>query len=372
MVTLITLAYLACVYAAFTIFKFKVRPFSVAVAVVTGVFILGGIVTAWKLASPISGQMTLKRPVVQITPNVREFVSKVYVESNDLVEKGQPIFEISKERFQDDYVQASATLAAAEIVILQSEAEITKAEATIRQADANTGIAKVQIETAKKTARSAAGAVAKLRIAESEAAYNAAKANSRAARASLRQAQSTLAANKNEVEASRAAVHEAEFTLSQTTYRSPVDGRVMNFQIREGTPVARWQFTTVGTIMDLSETTILAVYPQNLLKYVNSGDSVEIAFRRMPGTIATGKVETVVKYTGEGQFAASGKLPVMATVGSKGFLVVRIRLDDEELAKKLPLGADGNTAIYTGFGKPLHVISKIVVRIKSYMYFLPF
>jgi len=371
MILLMTMAYLACVYAAFKVIKIKVNPFSVAVAAMVGVFMLGGIVTAWKLASPMSGQMTLKRHVVQITPDVQEFVSKVYVESNDLVEKGQPIFEISKERFQDDYDQATASLAAAEMIVLQSEAAITKAEANIRKSDADTAIAKVQIDTVKKTARSAAGAVAKLRIAEAEAAYNAAQANSRAARATLRQTQSSLAAAKNEVDGARVAVHKTEFDLSQTTYRSSVDGRVMNLQIREGTPVARWQFTTVGTIMDLSDTAIVVVYPQNLLKYVNSGDNVEIAFRRKPGTIVTGKIEAVVKYTGEGQFAATGILPVIATIGSKGFLVARIRLDDEELAKALPLGADGTTAIYTGFGKPFHLISKIALRIKGYLYFLP-
>jgi len=91
----------------------------------------------------------------------------------------------------------------------------------------------------------------------------------------------------------------------------------------------------------------------------------------MPGTIAMGKVEAVVKYTGEGQFAATGILPVVATIGSKGFLVARIRLDDEDLAKKLPLGADGTTAIYTGFGKPFHIISKVVIRMKSFLFFLP-
>jgi multidrug resistance efflux pump len=371
MIILMTLAYLACVYTAFKVIKIEVKPFTVAVAAVIGVFMLGGIVTAWKLASPISGQMTLRRHVVQITPDVREFVSKVYVESNDLVEKGQPIFEMSTERFQDDYDQAAASLAAAEMIVLQSEAAVTKAKANIRKSDADTANAKVQIDTAKKTARSAAGAVAKLRIAEAEEAYNAAQANSRAARATLRQTQSSLAAAKNEVDGARVAVHKTEFDLSETTYRSTVDGRVMNLQIREGTPVARWQFTTVGTIMDLSDTAIVVVYPQNLLKYVNSGDSVEIAFRRMPGTIAMGKVEAVVKYTGEGQFAATGILPVVATIGSKGFLVARIRLDDEDLAKKLPLGADGTTAIYTGFGKPFHIISKVVIRMKSFLFFLP-
>ncbi len=371
MVTLITLAYLACVYAAFTVLKIKVRPFSVAVATVIGVFLLGSIVTGWKLAAPMTGQMTLKRVVVQITPDVREFVSKVHVKSNDLVEKGQPLFEISQDRFQNAVDQATATLAATESTVSQLEAEVTTAEATIKKSDADKAVAKARIDTAKHLQRSAPTAIAKLKIAEADASYKAAKANSQTARASLKQSQSFLAAARDSVDVERAALNLAEFNLSQTTYRSPVDGQVMNLQVREGTPVARWQFTSVGTIMDLSNTVIAAVYPQNLLKYVKSGDSVEIAFMRKPGQIATGTVDAVVKYTGEGQFVAGGTLPVAATIGSKGFLVVRISLDDEELAKTLPLGAAGTTAIYSGFGKPFHSISKIALRMKGWLYYLP-
>ena len=371
MIMIMTLAYLACVLVAFRVIKIKVRPFSVAVAALIGVFMLGSIVTGWKLASPMSGQMTLRRIIVQITPDVREFVTKVHVESNDLVEKGQPLFEISQERFQYAVTQATATLAAAELTVMQLEASVMTAVASIKKADADTNVAKTKIDHAKKLQRSAAGAIAKIKIEEAQAAYDAAHANSRTARASLKKTQSSLAAAKDSVNVANAVLHQAEFNLSKTTYRSPVNGRIINFQVREQTPVARWQFTSVGTIMDLSDTAVIVIYPQNLLKYVNSGDSVEIAFRRTPGQIATGKVNTVVKYTGEGVFVTSGQLPVVATVGSKGFLAVRIQLDDEELAKTLPLGASGTTAIYSDFGKPFHLISKIALRIKGWLYYLP-
>jgi hypothetical protein len=52
-------------------------------------------------------------------------------------------------------------------------------------------------------------------------------------------------------------------------------------------------------------------------------------------------------------------------------LVVRIFLDDEELAKKLPLGAAGTTAIYTKFANAFHIITKITVRIKAWTNYLP-
>ena len=50
---------------------------------------------------------------------------------------------------------------------------------------------------------------------------------------------------------------------------------------------------------------------------------------------------------------------------------MRIRLDDDQFARKLPLGGAGAVAIYTNVGKPFHIISKMVVRIKGWLYYLP-
>jgi multidrug resistance efflux pump len=371
MILVITVLYVACVLVAFKVIKIAVHPFTVAVAVVSGVVILGGVITIWNLAAPMTGQMTLKRNVVQITPDLREFVSKVYVKSNQLVKKGEPLFEISPERFQDAVEEASASLAASKSTVSELDAAMVAAEAMIRKSVADEGIAKANIDTAREIRRKSRNAISKLKLEQAEAAYLGAQAGTQVARSSLKQAEASLAVANSSIDVARAGLKQAQFNLERTTYRSPVDGRTINLQIREGTPVARWQFTTAGTIMDLADSVIIAVYPQNLLKYVKAGDEVEMAFMRKPGYIATGKVDAVVQYTGEGQFVAGGKLPSVATVGSKGFLVVRIRLDDEELAKTLPLGAAGTTAIYSKFGKAFHVISKIALRIKGYTYYLP-
>lgn len=79
----------------------------------------------------------------------------------------------------------------------------------------------------------------------------------------------------------------------------------------------------------------------------------------------------MLEYTGEGQFLTTGVLPVVASVDSNGFLLVRILLDDEAFARQVPLGAAGTTAIYTDFAKPFQAISKVVMRIKAWMYYLP-
>jgi len=68
---------------------------------------------------------------------------------------------------------------------------------------------------------------------------------------------------------------------------------------------------------------------------------------------------------------AQSTLPIAADLGSKGFLVVRITLDDSKLAQELPLGAAGALTIYTNVGNAFHVISKITIRIKGWMNYLP-
>ena len=127
----------------------------------------------------------------------------------------------------------------------------------------------------------------------------------------------------------------------------------------------------IGSVQDLSKTAVIAIFPQNLLKNVKSGDVVEIAFKRRPGQIIQGKVDMVVNYTGEGHVLPSLMVPIAADVKSEGYLGVRVALDDDELAKQLPLGAAGAAAIYTDSGKTWHIISKIAVRMKGWMYYAP-
>ena len=113
MIIIITLVYLVCVIVAFKVVKIRPSPASIATAALIGVLMLGGILVVWKRAAPTTGQMILRRHVVEVTPDVRETVSQVHVESNEFVEKGQPLFEIAPERFQNAVDQSTADLAAA-------------------------------------------------------------------------------------------------------------------------------------------------------------------------------------------------------------------------------------------------------------------
>jgi multidrug resistance efflux pump len=372
MITILLLAYLAGVALAFKVIKIKPSPVSIAIAAVIGVFLMGGLLVGWKFSAPTTKQMVLRRHVLQVVPAVREMISKVYVEPDALVKKGDPLFEVLPDRFQDAVNKAVAGLGAAKATVSSLEAAVTAAEANVKVSEADTASAKAAYDSDLKAQQLNPKAINTLEVESAKQAYLVAEATGKTATATLKQAKSTLAAARHSVSVSEADVKIANFDLDQCTYRSSVDGQVLNLQINEGTMAASWRFTSIGTVMDLSDTAVLAVFPQNQLKNVKPGNAVELAFKRRPGTVATGVVDSVLKYTGEGQFIPTLTLPTMANLGSKGFLAVRIRLDDEVLARKLPLGAAGSVAIYTDAGKPFHLISKITVRMNAWSNYLPF
>jgi hypothetical protein len=40
------------------------------------------------------------------------------------------------------------------------------------------------------------------------------------------------------------------------------------------------------------------------------------------------------------------------------------------LPPNLPLGAGGTVAIYTGHGKPVHIVSKVAIRMKKWLLYV--
>ncbi len=370
MIAIIMIGYIACVIVAFKLVKIKVTPWTVATSALIGVVLLGGIVIVWKQAAPFTEQMILQRRVLQIVPDVREYVTKVHVEGNQLVKKGDPIFDVLPDRFQDAVDQSTAQLAASKATVSQMESAVTAAQAAVKGSAADTATAKANLDTALALQATEAGAIAKLKITEAQQSYIAAQASDKVVAAQLKKVQFSLVSAQRSVDVAQTGLDTANFNLERCHYNSPIDGRVMNLQIREGTAVSPWHFTSVGTIEDMSDSYILAIYPSNQLNHVKEGDDVEIVLKRLRGQLATGEVERILKYSGEGELLPSGILPVAATIGSKGKLFVKIRLDDEELAKQLPLSLAGTTAIYTDFGGPFQVITKIVVRVKGWTYYI--
>lgn len=373
MITIITLLYLGCVYAAFKVIKLKVNPVSVAVSVLIGVLVLGGIVIGWEFSAPMTEQMTVTRAVIPIlsSQNTKEVIKKIHVKRHQPVKKGDLLYEVETAPFQYAVDQRTAQLEEAKHNIAALEAEVAAATSRVDQAKASLTAAKAELDVSAGMRADDAGAVSKLTVDVDRFSYASAKAAVDVAVASHASTEFALVSARNALAATEAQLRTAKLELDRAYIRAPADGYITNWQASEGTMSTTVISSAQGTFQDMSETKVYAVFRQNLVKNVAAGDTVEIAFKSFPSRLALGKVFTIFELTGEGQLQTSGVLPIAASIGSKGFLGVGIKLDDEGFAKELPLGGAGTTAIYTDAGKPFHLISKIVIRMNAWLYNLP-
>jgi hypothetical protein len=72
-------------------------------------------------------------------------------------------------------------------------------------------------------------------------------------------------------------------------------------------------------------------------------------------------VETILQAVASGQLAPSGQAATPKNVAAVPF-VVRVKLDDDNIARALPAGATGDAAIFTDRIRPAHIIRKVLLR----------
>jgi len=164
---------------------------------------------------------------------------------------------------------------------------------------------------------------------------------------------------ESEVGQLRAQLDGAKWNLDRTTVRAPADGYVTNLALRKGARVTGQ--SPVMAFIDTSETIIGAEIAQIDARYIAVDQPVEVTFKTFPGEVYTGKVEAVLQAIATGQTQPGGLAVAPSEIQTAPF-VVRIRLDDQELARRLPAGSTGLAAIFTDRVKASHVIRKVVLR----------
>src|SRR6266849_2417228 len=166
---------------------------------------------------------------------------------------------------------------------------------------------------------------------------------------------------QSEVDQLKAQLEGAKWNLDKPIVRAPADGYVTNVALRKGARVANLPLAPVMAFIDTSDTIIGVEISQNDARYIAPGQPVEVTFKFMPGQVYSGKVESILQAIATGQVQTSGLAVTPKGVPSAPF-VVRIRLDDAEIARALPAGSTGDAAVYTDHVKLAHVIRKVLLR----------
>lgn len=138
-------------------------------------------------------------------------VSRVWVDVNDRVTRGQVLVELDRAKFQDTVNRSRAALAAAQAALAQSEA-------TVREARANLA----RFEEVARLSEGRVPSAAELDTARATLAR--ASASTDSARAVVAQARATLSTD--------------ETNLSKASIRSPINGVVLTRSVEPGNAVA--------------------------------------------------------------------------------------------------------------------------------------
>jgi multidrug resistance efflux pump len=426
LIAFLLIIYTAAVLLLFKVMHLKPRPYRIAGIIVAGILMLGGVVVGWMQSAPITENLVTSQYVVQLVPYVKGQVKTVYAQANTPMKQGDLLLEIDpvpyqytvdqleaqlkKSKASVDEAQAGAQAADANVTnakagVLQAEDALNEAKAAAANAQAALAKAKAADELAKireqmflNVRQLGADAISRLRVVEatqqrmeadaavsqsdeglkqaqaaeqaSRSAVAAAQAVTSQAEAAALQARFAVAVAKSAVPGVEAQLDDARFNLAQCRLTAPADGYVVNWQVQVGTMLVPSPTAAAGTFVETSSTYIAAVFSQNYLGNVRSGDDVELVLDPYPGRLFTGKVDSVIAASGGGQFTTTGTIPTTAKAGSTGAYAVRINIGDEASARNLAMGSGGAAVIYTKVGQPFHIISKVAIRMKMWLLYV--
>jgi HlyD family secretion protein len=181
---------------------------------------------------------------VQVGSQVSGTVSRLHVDFNSRVKKGQVIAQIDPALFEGSLLQAKADLANARASVATAKANLQKALASQIQTTAD-------YERAKALTAQRVMSTQQLDLAKAN--YDSAVAGASAADAQVKQAEA-------QVEQREAAVKVAQTNLDYTTIRAPIDGTVIARNVDVGqTVAASLQAPTLFTIaQDLTKMQVYA------------------------------------------------------------------------------------------------------------------
>jgi RND family efflux transporter MFP subunit len=166
---------------------------------------------------------------------------------------------------------------------------------------------------------------------------------------------------QSEVDQLRGQLQAAQWNLDKTVVQAPAEGYVTNVALRKGARVANLPLSPVMAFIDTSDTRLVVNIDQIDARYVEPGQEVEITFKFVPGHVFTGKVEGILQAIATGQAQTSGTAVAPREIEPAPF-VVKVKLDNDEFAKRLPAGATGTAAIFTDHVKASHVIRRVLLR----------
>ena len=298
---------------------------SIVRIIITGVIVLAALgMIAYKYLDYIKYPWTrdglVRAQVVQIAPRVSGPLVRVPIQNNQLVKKGDLLFEIDPITFQAnvnmsraqldnmrDIVQSLADqVAGLKRILAQREAEINQAKFEVEGSTAEAENMRIIFQRAKELRE--AGVNSQRDLDDRSTAYQVALVQLGEARAKVRQTTAALAQAEDDLargladlgapgednprlRRAAADLEIAQLNLDFTKVRAPTDGYVTNLQLRVGDAVVANQ--PMLALIDATSFYVQAFFRETFVGNFQKGDRAVVTLMSYPDTPLEGSVDSV-------------------------------------------------------------------------------
>lgn len=378
MLELIIGGYCGLVWLIFIKLKWFPWNIKTQIGAATGAIVLAAtIIFTINVVSPSSSDVRVINFVAEIVPRVAGTVTRVAVEGNTMIKKGDVLIEIDNTPYRLKVKELQAKLADATASAKTLWQDLDNAKSNTSAAQAQLDLMKKRLAQAAELAKAGAGNQFDVENFATEVK----KAESAVASAKTAEVKVTtklegvVGPDLASVAQIKAQLEAAQYDLDSTVIRAPADGYAVNVAVRPGNYLVAMPFKPAMSFVE-HEQRILAFFAQNELRFVQPGDKAEVALKTLPGELIFAKVDSIVWANGQGQLTQSGVIPnapsemLHAPLAQK-FAVKLIPVAKEgEKLPFIPMGSRGGGAVYTEKLAALHLLRMVMIRAQSLVNYL--
>jgi multidrug resistance efflux pump len=278
-------------------------------------------------------------------------VEKIYVDYNQKVKKGDPLFKLDSRRQEAAIETARARIAEVDAGMVTARADILTSQGKLDEAKGDYQQALDELNTKTKLFERNPDVVARREIEKLQTLVTTRQGNVDAAEASKQSAEMRLStvipAQKASAEAELAA---AQVELDRMTIRAGVDGRVDQFALRVGDVVQPAPVTRAAGILipeAAGEDRLLAGFNQIEAQVIKVGMVAEATCISKPLTIIPLVVTRVQDVIAAGQILQTNQLTEMEKIGPPGTVLVILEPLYEGVLDGIPPGSSCIANLYS-------------------------
>jgi membrane fusion protein (multidrug efflux system) len=325
------------------------RPvFLIAIAVVL-LLVVAAVLYWWLVARNYedTDDAFIDTHIVRVSPQIAGRIRTVFVNDNQLVKAGDPLFDIDSQDVQSRLAQIDAQEAQARTQLGQAQAQIGVAEAAYQQALSATAAAQAQADNADQTLTRYhqlqainPQAAAQQQVDQAQAAArsahaqrDAAASQAKGASAQRGAAEAQVAGAQAQIKALQAQVEQARISVGYTRVTAPVAGHIAQRNAAPGNYISPGEQAMAIVPLQIWVT---ANFKETQLALMRLGQSVNITVDACPDAKIRGHVDSIQRGAGQ----AFGLLPPENATGNFVKVVQRVpvKIVLDSVPQNCPLG----------------------------------